>query len=203
MRRITTIVLGIVAIGAFCVFAYTLIHALWYAPETTGPVPASIASSSPALSVAPGEYPSRLIIPALSIDAHVQDLGINSIGNMQAPDNFVDVGWYKYGAVPGYTGSAVIDGHVDNGLGLAGVFIHLDQIQVGDDVYIKAINGTMLHFVVSDVEIYPYKSVPTDLIFNQNDSARLNLITCDGTWVHGQDTYNERLVVFTKLVGQS
>lgn len=186
-------------IAAVVVFAYTLFNAVYYSAQTTGPAPVSAVQTP----VASTSLPSRLIIPALSINAHVQDLGINSIGNMQAPDNFVDVGWYKYGTVPGYEGSAVIDGHVDNGLGLAGVFIHLNQIQVGDDVYVQTIGGDMLHFVVSDVEAYPYQSVPTNIVFGQNDNPRLNLITCDGTWVAGGDTYNERLVVYTTYVGTS
>lgn len=186
-------------IAAALIFIYTLYNSIYYYAQTTGPAPV-VAVQTP---VATSSLPSRLIIPALSINAHVQDLGINSIGNMQAPDNFVDVGWYKYGTVPGYQGSAVIDGHVDNGLGLAGVFIRLDQIKVGDDVYVQTVGGSTLQFVVSDIETYPYQNVPTNVVFAQNDAARLNLITCDGTWVNGQDTYNERLVVFTTYVGES
>jgi sortase A len=186
-------------IAAVIVFVYTLSNAVFYSPETTGPAPINAVQTP----VATTSMPSRLMIPTLSINAHVQDLGINSIGNMQAPDNFVDVGWYKYGTVPGYQGSAVIDGHVDNGLGLPGVFLNLNKIQKGDDVYVQTIGGTMLHFVVADIQAYPYQSVPTNVVFDQNDAARLNLITCDGAWVNGQDTYNERLVVFTVYVGES
>lgn len=184
-------------IAAVVVFIYTLFNSVGYYPQTTGPAPVS-AIQAP---VATSSLPSRIIIPALSINAHVQDLGVNSIGNMQAPNNFVDVGWYKYGTVPGYRGSAVIDGHVDNGLGLAGVFTDLNKIQVGDDVDVQTIGGTVLKFVVADVQIYPYQSVPTDQVFSLTDAARLNLITCDGTWVNGQDTYNERLVVYTTYIG--
>lgn len=197
-RTLTLMLAGLV-VAALAVFAWTLFNSVWYFAQTTGPAPVN-AIETP---VATSSLPSLLIIPALSINAHVQDLGINSIGNMQAPDNFVDVGWYKYGTVPGYIGSAVIDGHVDNGLGLAGVFLNLDKIQQGDDVYVQTIGGTVLHFVVQNVVAYPYQNVPTDLVFAQNDAARLNLITCDGTWVNGQDTYNERLVVFTTYVGTS
>ena len=53
--------------------------------------------------------------------------------------------------------------------------------------------------MVTDIEVYPYQAVPTGLIFNQADKARLNLITCDGTWVKGDKTYSERLVVFAEL----
>lgn len=200
MRRSRTISLMLAGllVAALAVFGWTLFNSTLYFSQTTGVPPVSIQTP-----VATSSLPSRLIIPSLSVNADVQDLGVNSIGNMQAPDNFVDVGWYKYGTVPGYVGSAVIDGHVDNGLGLAGVFIHLNEIQAGDDVYVQTIGGDMLHFVVQDVTPYPYQNVPTQLVFAQSDAARLNLITCDGTWVNGQDTYNERLVVFTTYVGTS
>lgn len=184
-------------IAAVAIFGWTLYNSVYYSAQTTGPAPV-VSVQTP---VATSSEPARLIIPSLNINASVQDLGINSIGNLQAPDNFVDVGWYKYGTVPGYVGSAVIDGHVDNGLGLAGVFIHLDSIKVGDDVYVQTNSGDKLLFVVADVEVYPYQDVPTQQVFAQTDAARLNLITCDGTWVNGQDTYSQRLVVYTTYVG--
>jgi LPXTG-site transpeptidase (sortase) family protein len=196
-RTVTQLLAGLL-IAALAVFAYTLFNSTLYFSQTTGIPPLSVQTP-----VATSSLPARLIVPVLKINASVQDLGVNSIGNMQAPDNFVDVGWYKFGTVPGYVGSAVIDGHVDNGLGLAGVFLKLNTIQVGDDVYVQTIGGDMLHFVVQNVTTYPYQSVPVDQVFAQNDAARLNLITCDGTWVNGQDTYNERLVVYTKYVGES
>jgi len=192
-------IFGIILILAIVIFAWTLIGATLYAPDgIPAPAPPQTAFGE---NIATTSLPSRLIIPALNINANVQDLGINSIGNMQAPDNFTDVGWYKYGTVPGQLGSAVIDGHVDNGLGLAGVFKQLDSIKVGDDVYVQTIGGQKLHFVVSDIEIYPYQNVPLNTVFAQSDTARLNLITCDGTWVNGKDTYDERLVVYTTYVG--
>jgi sortase A len=196
--RTISLMLGGLLIAALAVLAYTLFNSTLYFSQTTGVPPISVETP-----VATSSLPARLIVPSLKINASVQDLGINAIGNMQAPDNFVDVGWYKYGTVPGYIGSAVIDGHVDNGLGLAGVFLKLNTIQVGADVYVQTEGGDMLHFVVSNVQAYPYQSVPVDQVFAENDAARLNLITCDGTWVNGQDTYNERLVVYTTYVGTS
>ncbi len=191
---VTSVVVAIVILAA-AVFVWTLARALCYAPDSVANMPSSMM-----VAVAPtSSEPVLLQIPSVNINAGVQYLGINAAGNMQAPDNFVDVGWYKYGTVPGYLGSAVIDGHVDNGLGLAGVFKHLGDIKVGDDVYVITQGGSKLHFVVTSIEVYPYTDAPADLIFGQSDAARLNLITCDGTWVAGEDTYNERLVVFTEL----
>lgn len=196
MRRAILWAIVLVALG---IFVWTLIHAVFYAPETEIQVP-SLAHTAPAQKAAPASLPARLSIPSIGIDAAVQMAGINAQGNMQAPSNFTDVAWYKYGAVPGQIGSAVIDGHVDNGLGLDGVFKRLSEIQVGDNVYVQTRGGEELHFVVSAIHAYPYQDAPSLYIFGRNDAARLNLITCDGTWVQGKDTYNERLVVFTQLV---
>ena len=119
---------------------------------------------------------------------------------MGVPSNFSDVAWYKYGTVPGQIGSAVIDGHVDNGLGFLGVFKRLGELRRGDDVYVETEEGSRIHFVVTAVEHYPYKSVPTEFIFNRTGSAYLNLITCGGNWIKTEKTYDERIVVFTRLV---
>ncbi len=204
-RKVKTIIIGAIVVIAGIVFARTVAFSLFYAPDDSAP-DSLAASSSPSLpsasrmdAVASSSLPSRLLIPALNINAAVQYVGVNAEGNMRAPSNFTDVAWYKYGAVPGMKGSAVISGHVDNGLALAGVFKHLSDLRVGDDIYITKADGGKLHFVISDIEIYPYDAVPTNILFNQNDTARLNLVTCDGAWVAGQKTYDHRLVIYSEL----
>ena len=195
-KTIKLIAAGAVVISAAVVFARTTALTFFYDPE-----PAAQASIPvPQIPVASSSVPIRFIIPSLHINAAVQEVGLNAMGNMMAPDNFTDVAWYKYGPTPGTKGSAVIDGHVDNGLGLAGVFKNLNKLQTGSDIFVIPKKGPELHFVVTDIKVYPYDAVPTDLLFNQNDAARLNVITCEGGWVSGGDTYDHRLVVFSKLV---
>ena len=189
-------ILTAIAVG---VFLYTLVTAVWYSPS--GEVASStLERKAPAAHANASSLPSRLIIPALKIDATVQKVGLKADSSMATPNNFTDVAWYKYGTIPGQVGSAVIDGHVDNGLSLAGVFKHLIDIKIGDDVYVQEANGEQLHFVVTDIQTYPYKGAPDEKIFTQTDAARLNLITCEGVWVPSGRTYDHRLVVFTKLV---
>jgi sortase A len=192
--RTSNILAAIIVIVALGIFSATLVHTVWYAPDSQG------AQANVPITDATTSLPARLIIPALNINASVQHVGVNVAGAMRAPDNFTDVAWYKYGTTPGNLGSAVIDGHVDNGLGLNGVFKYLDTIKVGDDVYVQTANGSRLHFVVSDIESYPYQSVPLQTLFARDDAARLNLITCEGDWVAGGDTYDHRLVVYATLV---
>jgi hypothetical protein len=192
--RALTGVVSLVVVVAAAIFIVTAARAVFYAPESEIAPPADLPISAQTAS-----KPERLLIPALRIDASVQRAGVNAQGAMTVPTNFRDVAWYKYGTVPGQIGSAVIDGHVDNGLGLPGVFKHLGDLQIGDDVYVLAEDGTKLHFVVEDIQEYPYNASPVERIFAATDAARLNLITCTGTWLRGRQTYSDRLVVYTKL----
>jgi LPXTG-site transpeptidase (sortase) family protein len=193
MSRIAGVILfSTIGAVAAVLFVATMARAVLYAPDSemntvADTVPTSVSD------------PARLIIPALDIDAVVQHVGRNAKGSMAVPTNYTDVGWYRQGPRPGQSGSAVIDGHVNNGLGLSGVFERLHELKAGDDVYVRREDGTRIHFVVTGSRSYPYTEAPTEVIFNPAGSERLNLITCDGDWLPEAKTYDERLVVFTKL----
>jgi sortase A len=182
-----------IALAAIILFASTIVRAVFYAPDTETTVS---TQSPPPVSEAD---PVRLIIPAIDVDAAVQYVGVNQKGNMAVPSNYSDVGWFHLGPAPGESGSAVVAGHVNNGLGLAGVFEKLNTLTVGDDVYVTRTDGSRLHFVVTGTRSYPYNDAPTEILFNSAGSVRLNLITCDGEWVEHDKTYDERFVVFTRL----
>ena len=178
------------------VFGLTLVRAMLFAPtEPEGPPPPEL----PASAATAADAPARLLIPTLGVDANVQHVGVGKSGNMAVPNNYTDAGWYRYGTAPGFLGSAVIDGHVNNGLALPGVFKRLSELKVGDTISVVAASGARRNFAVSAVEIYDYKQVPVQKLFLQNDKARLNLVTCDGTWIAGEKTYNRRLVVYAEL----
>lgn len=200
MVRILVVSMVVVAIT---IFATTVTHALVYAPDYEVPI-----ADTPVMHVPvrqdvhhePEALPVRVAIPSLGIDAKIQKVGIKADGTMATPNNFSDVGWYKYGTVPGDTGSAVMAGHVDNGLGLAGVFKHLSDIREGEYVYVTRDDGSTLTFVVVATASYPYNEAPEQEIFAQKGGEYLNLITCHGSWVKDARTYDERLVVYTKLI---
>jgi LPXTG-site transpeptidase (sortase) family protein len=198
MRLSLRLIVATVTLAAGVVFATTLVRATLYAPDSEV-ASTTLAAAAPARDAMPGDLPKRLRIPALGIDAFVRHVGVNSEGNMATPGNFTDAGWYKYGTVPGFTGSAVIDGHVDNALSLDGVFKRLGDLKAGDDIYVDTASSTALHFVVQEVVSYPTEDVPAERIFRADDAARLNLITCDGTWIQGKKEYDRRLVVYAAL----
>jgi sortase A len=180
-----------VLIGSVALFAITLTGAVWYSPQNEISVQALVSE----------EPPVRLVIPKLDLDVQVQQAGLIAGNRMASPTNYTDVAWYKYGPAPGELGSAVIAGHLDNGLGLTGVFKDLNKLQPGDALTVETEDGDLLHFVVEQLVTYPYDQVPPS-IFTSKDKARLNLITCAGKWIKTPDlgwTIDQRLIVYAVL----
>lgn len=193
--RQMTLIAAVVAVAAL-VFIGTIVRATLYAPDAgfdTGFEPPERVSES-GITV-----PRLLSIPSISVETEVERVGVNAKGNMATPSNYRDVGWYKYGPRPGEKGSAVIAGHLDDGLGFDGVFKNLNELRRGDEIIVETKDGHILTFEVVEVISYPYDEVPTERLFNRNDQPRLNLVTCSGKWTRGAKTYDERLVVYTVL----
>jgi LPXTG-site transpeptidase (sortase) family protein len=142
-------------------------------------------------------FPVRLKIPKINVDAAIESVGITSKGEMEAPNNTVDVAWFALGPRPGEIGSAVIAGHLNNETGKEGVFNNLHKLQSGDKLYIEYAKATSIAFVVR--EIREYNPGYADNVFSPNDNAHLNLITCDGVWDEANKTYSKRLVVFADI----
>ena len=157
-----------------------------------------------ALSVATGVVHldgPRLSIPTIHVDALIVPVGITATGAMATAPRLANVGWYEYGTKIGAVGSAVIAGHIDNGLALPAVFYNLNKVKTGDDIYVKNTDGTQLHFVVTDVSDYAVVSAPVYDIFNDPSGKRLiRLITCKGVWDNLNFVYNHRTVVTAELV---
>ena len=181
------------------VFANTTFRAIFYNPDTEVSAPEAFVVQADEIAF-PVSNPVRIQIPAIGVDTAVQHVGVNDKGNMANPSNFKDVGWYKYGPQPGASGSAVIAGHLDNGLGLPAVFKQLDRLKAGDEITVEAEDGSLRRFKVTGSQTYPYDDVPTEVIFNPSGSVRLNLITCAGNWITKEKTYDARLIVFAEPV---
>ena len=169
-------------------------------PSTEPPTISDANSAAPikALPVSGPALPT-LTIPAIKVNAHIEDVGLTPKGNMATPERLVNVGWYKYGTPIGELGSAVIAGHVDNALAQPAVFFNLKKLNPGDDIYVTEVSGEKLHFVVTDVANYDLKTAPADMIFNDKSGHILRLITCEGIISQGQFAYDRRIVVSAVL----
>jgi LPXTG-site transpeptidase (sortase) family protein len=165
--------------------------------------PAPVATSSEvraATSSSDAIVPARLLIPSIGVDASVEQVALKNDGSMDTPKKFGNVGWYMLGAKPGAPGNAVIDGHVNNALTMAGVFQHLSQIAIGDKITVLNASGTPVSFVVSSIQQYPVDTAPAQSIFATSGPSQLVLITCDGVWVPQEHSFDKRLVVFATKV---
>ena len=146
--------------------------------------------------------PVRLIIPAIAINAPIEEVGTQANADLATPthDPWQDVGWYSLGPQPGERGSAVIDGHLDRPGGFPAVFWRLRDLHVGDEVLVKNSSGKTLRFRVTRVELYAPQDAPIQDIFGNWGGTYLNLITCAGDSIPSQHQTNLRLVVYTSLV---
>jgi LPXTG-site transpeptidase (sortase) family protein len=142
--------------------------------------------------------PAELVIPAIHVDAPVEHVGTTPDGAMDVPRQWNDVAWFDQGYKPGEPGSAVIAGHLDSTTDRA-VFWDLHKLVPGDEVDVRAQDGSRLIFQVSEVTAYPYNAAPLQRIFGAAAQPMLNLVTCSGTWNRATSNYDHRLVVYTKL----
>ena len=142
--------------------------------------------------------PMRLLIPSIGVDTSIESMGLTKSGGMDAPSKATTAGWYKYGAIPGDKGSAVLDGHIVGLRGEAGVFFNLHKLQVGDSLSVIDGKGQTTTFKVRGVRAYN-QNEEHDEVFNSQDKAHLNIITCAGEWDAGQQHYLARLVVFADI----
>lgn len=164
--------------------------------ENIAVLPRQEQLSLPASEIVIGS-PVRLKIPAISVDAVVESLGLDSRGNMDAPKGPDNVAWFNLGNRPGENGSAVIAGHYGawkNGKG--SVFDNLYKLEKGDRIYIESEKGETISFVVRESRSYEPSADATDVFSSDDGKAHLNLITCEGIWNKDAKSYSQRLVIF-------
>ena len=172
---------------------------LAFAPAIVALDPGVLTSVSPPQGVTPLS-PAQLSIPSLGVNARVEEVGVKADGGMANPSGFATVGWYKYGSQPGAAGRAVIAGHVNNALGLSGVFARLSDIAIGEKITVSDKEGRALTYVVREKTQYATKDAPLKDIFTITGPSELVLITCEGDWIPSARSYDKRLVVVAELL---
>jgi LPXTG-site transpeptidase (sortase) family protein len=142
--------------------------------------------------------PVRFVIPKINVDATIEYVGVTSDGSaMDVPKKPADVAWFNLGPRPGEIGSAVIAGHYGWRNNVPAVFDNLRKLIIGDTVYVEDAEGATATFVVREIRTYTQQADATDVFISSDGLAHLNLITCEGTWSKAQQSYSNRLVVFT------
>jgi sortase (surface protein transpeptidase) len=172
--------------------------------STSTPAPTPTATNTPDATPTPqptlvSRAKPLLIIPALNVDAEVVPVGLDANGAMAAPEGWFEVGWFRYGPRPGFTGSAALAGHLDTNTGAPATFWHLGQLTPGQEIIYQAEDGSRLTFVVEEVASYSWDEVPLDRVFARSGDPRLSLITCGGAWSRENRNYSHRTIVYASL----
>lgn len=153
-------------------------------------------SGPPATPTPVPSLPTRLVIPAIGVNAPVEHVGLATDGGMDVPKQWADVAWFDEGPAPGQAGNATIDGHLDSTTAPA-VFWRLGTLKPGDQVMVVLANEQTLLFTVREMARYPYDQAPLQRIFGPSTGINLNLITCGGSWDAFTKNYSERVVAYT------
>ncbi len=151
-------------------------------------------------TVAPG-LPRYLSIDKLGINARVLPMSVTNSGAIQAPRNIFDAGWYSGSVKPGEIGAMFIDGHA-SGPTHEGLFAYLDTLAQGDQLQIEKGDGTQLIYQVVHIETVPLAELDMKkaLLPYGNTLRGLNLMTCTGKWLADQQTFDHRVLVYTKQI---
>jgi sortase (surface protein transpeptidase) len=150
-------------------------------------------------SVAPGA-PRFIYIQKLNVKARIRPLGLTDKGQLEAPENVYDTGWFNKSSYPGQNGAMIIDGHISSWT-TRGVFYGLPTLKLNDQIKIENGNGSNVIYKVKSIKIYDANVIDMSEILNPTNPAKpgLNLITCSGEVVKGTNEFNKRTVVFSQM----
>ncbi|MGY1456641.1 class F sortase [Streptomyces sp. SS8] len=146
--------------------------------------------------------PAALSIPRLSLDARVQDVGVEDDGTVEIPEDAGQAGWYRYGPAPGApAGSAVVVGHVDDRTGDLGAFAKLYGVREGDDITVERQGAPPLRYEVTAREVVDRDSLP-DEVFRRDGRPVLTLVTCAPPYDRESGGYQRNLLVYAIPAGE-
>lgn len=143
--------------------------------------------------------PTKLEIPSLKESAQIKEVGLTHNGAMETVRGAKTVGWYKFGAIPGENGNALLAGHRDWYREM-GTFFKLDKMKEGDELIISFDDESTQTFQLVSNTMYPLDAVPEEIMAVEGES-RVTLITCGGIFNKNTGTYDSRVVaVFKKIL---
>ena len=173
------------------------------APEAVTPTPEPAPVAAPTVTAPPAtgfvpDVPSRIVIPAIGLDAPVVPVGWSVVTQNGQQVSMWDVpnrraaGWLKTTARVGEPGNTVFDGHHNI---YGEVFRYLVDLKPGDMIQLWA-GDQVREYVVSLMKILPEKGQPIEVRLKNarwiqpTGDERLTLVTC---WPYESNTH--RLIV--------
>ncbi len=142
--------------------------------------------------------PKKLEIAAIGLKVNIVIVGADHDGRMSVPSDNKTVSWWKFGAIPGEMGSAVLAGHYKLEDGTPGVFYDLNRVKVGDLINMADEFGAKQKFKVREIKIFKVEDFPLNEVYANSGGKYLNLVTCAGNYLTKVKDYSHRLVIFTQ-----
>jgi LPXTG-site transpeptidase (sortase) family protein len=146
-----------------------------------------------------GDIPTRLVIPAINLNAPVESVGwhvVDGVSQWDVPDYYA-AGWLMTSAPLGKAGNTAITGHHN----IAGeVFRNLVKLKPGDLITLYA-KGRPFQYEVKSRRILPERGQPEKVRLENarwiqpTTDERITLITC---WPYTSNTH--RLIVVAKPI---
>jgi LPXTG-site transpeptidase (sortase) family protein len=133
------------------------------ATAPAGATPTDVVETNPLL-------PTEIRIPRIKLDARVREVTVRLDTWEWEVADFM-AGHHTGTANPGETGNVVIAGHRDI---RGSVFMNLDKLKKGDDIYVRSGHGTF-HYVVRTTKIVKPTAIE---VMAPTTDQRLTLITC-------------------------
>lgn len=173
--------------------------------QTTTAETATDTSAIPASALAnyqvASSLPRLLYSSDLKVAARILPMSVTIDGNIQAPRNINDAGWYSGSVKPGEPGAVFIDGHA-SGASRQGLFGYLYTLKPGNELQVEKGDGSRLTYRVMKVDTVALDAVDMKKVLQPYEGVTngLNLMTCTGAWVNSEKTYDQRVIVWTQQV---
>lgn len=179
---------------------------------TTTPAPKVVASECVA-----GE-PSRLVMPALGVDAPFETIGLDTTAAPDArglqplgnPRDRTRAGWYRAGPAPGSgQGTILTNGHTYRDGSAIFKEDFASRVQVGQVISIVQRNGSVCSYRITQLwpEVNANRDYPrliaNEKIYNFQGPERLFLTTCGGNWNSRAQDYDEITLLIATPIGRS
>ena len=167
--------------------------------HTPPPVPSPEPIEEPEPTRPPIEaWPAWMYIPALDVDARIQDTGFDEAVNSMAiaPSGTV-ISWWRDSSIPSNEGNAIFGGHNKWG-GALGQLYYLDTLEIGDEMEIVYTDGTSLVFRLESVFVYALATAPAKVIMDLEGEARVTIITCKEPFNPRTGTSDNRIIAIFK-----
>ena len=173
------------------------------------PAPAAAPAAAPVEIDEPDAVaPIRIGIPRIGVDASIVVMGLDAEYYPEVPNSGAEVAWYTFSAPPGRGSNAVLSGHVDWyywGMPVEGVFYHLRELQIGDEITLDLEDGSRLRYRVTGNVATAYDDPNVVDVMDPTSKDVVTLITCGGTWQRDYSNpnggnYSHRVIVRAERV---